>query len=97
VQQLSQTAATDAPPLPADAAEVLVDEAGDRAGMAIYETLPEVPPPPATPNGTAMAAASSPAAPTPGRPASNVIAPPLQFPPQASARTQSPPPKPLLV
>jgi len=97
VQQLSQTAATDAPPLPADAAEVLVDEAGDRAGMAIYETLPEVPPPPATTNGTAMAAASSPAAPTPGRPPSNAIAPPLQFPPQASARTQSPPPKPLLV
>jgi len=44
VQQLSKNAAPkDEPPMPADADEVLVSEDSQRAGMEIYETLPEVP------------------------------------------------------
>lgn len=94
VQQLSQnSAAVDEPPMPADAAEVLVDEDAHRAGMAIYDTLPEVPPP------TAAATAAAP--PTPaqaqGIPASSATAQPLQTPLRESARSPRQPEKPLLV
>lgn len=47
VQQVSGTTAEE-PPMPADREEVLTDSDGGRAGMAIYEALPEVAPP----NGT---------------------------------------------
>ncbi|WP_204138095.1 CHAT domain-containing protein [Halomicronema sp. CCY15110] len=46
VQQLSQNAAARAePPIAADAEEVLLDDQTQRAGMAIYDTLPDMPPP----------------------------------------------------
>ena len=46
VEQLSQNAAsTDEPPMPANQGEVLVSDATQQAGLEIYETLPEVPPP----------------------------------------------------
>lgn len=44
VQQLSKnSAATDEPPMPADQDEVLVSNDSQRAGMEIYDRLPEVP------------------------------------------------------
>ncbi|MEL6383027.1 MAG: CHAT domain-containing protein [Cyanobacteria bacterium J06626_18] len=44
VKQLSETStATDEPPMPAAQEEDLVDTPSERTGMAIYDTLPEVP------------------------------------------------------
>ncbi|MEM1291768.1 MAG: CHAT domain-containing protein [Cyanobacteria bacterium P01_H01_bin.162] len=46
VEQLSKNAtSTDEPPMPADQGEVLVSDPTRQAGLEIYETLPEVPPP----------------------------------------------------
>ncbi|NEQ43788.1 MAG: CHAT domain-containing protein [Leptolyngbya sp. SIOISBB] len=89
VQQLSSNSApTTESPMPADTAEVLVDEEVHRAGMAIYDTLPDVPLP-----GAGLA---TPAAPTPDQ-AISAPSPPQRPSVQESKRSPRQPEKPLLV
>ncbi|HEY9887540.1 MAG TPA: CHAT domain-containing protein, partial [Candidatus Obscuribacterales bacterium] len=94
VQQLSASAAiADAPPMPADAAEVLVNQDSQRAGLEIYDALPEVP------LQSAPAGAATPAPPSEAAPVAPTATPwdtaPL---PLRSHRTAGrSPEKPLLV
>lgn len=92
VEQLSQnTAPTDESPMPADTAEVLIDENAHRTGMAIYDTLPDVPLPQ---RGLASPVASTASAPDPAI----ATTPELQRSPiKAIGNSSRPPEKPLLV
>ncbi|MGD1862519.1 MAG: CHAT domain-containing protein [Leptolyngbyaceae cyanobacterium] len=90
VQQLSQTSVSNEEPLlPADAAEVLTEAPRQEPGLAIYNRLPEVPPP-AEPSPTTSAASIA------ERPQ---VQPPQMSSPAAKAATRSPRPfnNPLLV
>ncbi|MEM9815289.1 MAG: CHAT domain-containing protein [Cyanobacteria bacterium P01_D01_bin.6] len=91
VQKLSHSApATNESSIPANDEEVLVDENTHRAGMAIYDTLPEVPPPDVT-----LAPPSSLTPPAPDREISTRFPP--QQPTQKLTRSSRQPEKPLLV
>ncbi|MGD1940986.1 MAG: CHAT domain-containing protein, partial [Leptolyngbyaceae cyanobacterium] len=91
VEQLSKNAtSTDEPPMPADQGEVLVNDPTQQAGLEIYETLPEVPPPD-------RAHPSPPPRSTAAPPPQNQTPTPL--PNQTASRRHSPrsPEKPILV
>ncbi|MEM9769251.1 MAG: hypothetical protein AAF892_15425, partial [Cyanobacteria bacterium P01_D01_bin.71] len=94
VQQLSQNSlGTDEPPLPADTAEVLMDEPRQEPGMAIYNRLPEVPPRSSEP----ITAAATAGATSRNRPAAKSSQRPSLKPSKNSARSLRQLEKPLLV
>ncbi|RZM82262.1 CHAT domain-containing protein [Leptolyngbya iicbica] len=92
VQQLSQNSAnTKESPITADAEEVLIDDQNHRAGMAIYDTLPDVSPPDGTTERSPAEPTISSSSPPPST-ASRSSAPS-----STHTRPNRPPEKPILV